>query len=308
MYFELVQMDKKCNARLAAPAAVDWLSQRSEARVLQVFSRSCNLINSGSSVLSLVSKELGPGPFAITVEMMGSPNEDMSGIWEYVNVCSRVRISPEQIQIASVHIDLSEAEIWNPKPAWDDISPGNLAPVRQILHRLLCSHSPSLNALNTLNNEQLSAFTPKWMASWREINAGLQKNDIAQAKVGAKKMAGLGGGLTPAGDDFLMGFIYSLWSQWDSKMAHTWATEIVKVASPLTTRLSATWLKAAANGEATENWHRLVNALINSEPDNLVSAASRILAVGHSSGFDALTGYIAGLTALSRVQFSLRSH
>ncbi|HCB49384.1 MAG TPA: hypothetical protein DEP47_07655 [Chloroflexi bacterium] len=302
MDFGLVETDKKCYARLAAPAAVDWLSRRSEARVLQVFSRSCNLISSGGSILSLVSTELGPGPFAITVEMIGSPSKDMPGIWEDVTVFSRVRISPEQIQIASVHINLSEAEIWNPKPAWEDISPGNLAQVYQLLHRLLCSYSPSSNAHTTINNEQLRAFVPKWMAAWHEMSAGLQKFDIVQAKLGAKKMAGLGGGLTPAGDDFLMGFIYSLWSQWDSKMAHTWATEIVKVASPLTTRLSATWLKAAANGEATENWHRLVNALINSDPDNLVSAASRILAVGHSSGSDALTGYIAGFMALSRVQ------
>ena len=304
MYFDLVHAEKKCIARLVAPAAVDWFSQGSEVRILQVFNRSCNLINSDGSILSLVSTELGPGPFAITVEMTGSPNEDVPGIWDDVTIFSRVRISPGQIQIASVHIDLSKAAVWNPKPAWEDILPGNLVQIRQILNQMLCSHSPLSNVLNNLNNGQLSASAPKLMAAWRELSAGLQENDIAQAKVGAKKMAGLGSGLTPAGDDFLMGFIYSLWSQWDSKRAHIWATKLVKVAAPLTTRLSITWLKAAANGEAAEPWHRFVNALIKNDPVNLVDATAGILATGHSSGSDAVAGYVAGLTALTCVHSS----
>lgn len=112
-------------------------------------------------------------------------------------------------------------------------------------------------------------------------------------------MAGLGGGLTPAGDDILMGFIYSLWSYWDSGKAQGWATELVKAAVPQTTRLSANWLKAAANGQACEPWHRLVDALIQENPRNLIQAAEGILATGHSSGADALTGYVAGLTLLA---------
>ena len=65
------------------------------------------------------------------------------------------------------------------------------------------------------------------------------------------------------------------------------------------TRLSANWLKAAANGQACEPWHRLVDALIQENPRNLIQAAEGILATGHSSGADALTGYVAGLTLLA---------
>lgn len=304
MNFDLGLSEKRCIARLIAPAAVHWLDHPTGGRVLHVFNRSCNLINSNGSILSLVSTELGPGPFTITVEMTGSPDEGMPGIWQDITEYSRVRISTEQIRLASVHVDLSKAEIWNPKPAWEDILPGNSAQVSEILNRLLVSHSSSSIVINTLNHGQLSASAPKLMAAGRELSAGLQENELDQAKVGAKKMAGLGSGLTPAGDDFLLGFIYSLWSQWDSKRAQVWATELVQVAIPFTTRLSANWLKAAANGEAAEPWHRLVNAMIKNDPGKLDSAAARILAVGHSSGADALTGYAAGLTALSCVQSS----
>jgi hypothetical protein len=296
MIFDLVQAEKKCVARFISPSALIWLSQRLEGRVFQAFERSCNLINSQGAILSLVSTELGPGPFAITVEREGSPRIDTLKIWDEVNLFSRVRFSVDQIQIGSIRVDLSKAAIWNPVPAWEAILPGNLAQTYRILSRLLSFHS---TAYDSSKNERFKASTSILLAASMGLSMGLRENDIGQARRGAKKIAGLGCGLTPAGDDFLMGFIYSLWSQWDSRKAQDWASELVRAAAPQTTQLSATWLEAAANGQAAEPWHRLVEAMLGANTLDQIDAANRILATGHTSGSDALTGYVAGLTTLT---------
>lgn len=301
MIFNPVHIDRQLVARSISPAAIYWLSQRSEGQVHHVFDRSCNLINREGAILSLVSTEIGPGPFSITLSKAGSTPRDLLGIWDDITLFSRVRYSSDQIQIGSVQIDLTIAKIWNPKPAWEDILSDTLAQTSQILEDLLPFRS---TASTGLRNGHFSPSATTLKAAWRELSAATQENDIGRAKLGAKKMAGLGSGLTPAGDDYLMGFIYSLWSQWDPKKAQGWATELVKVAVPQTTRLSAAWLEAAANGQAAEPWHRFVDALIQEDPRNLVQATDRILATGHSSGVDALTGYVDGLKVLTNLQSS----
>jgi hypothetical protein len=103
----------------------------------------------------------------------------------------------------------------------------------------------------------------------------------------------LGNGLTPAGDDFLMGAIYALWALRSPEEAHQLANLTVEMAVPLTTSLSGAWLRAAARGEAAQPWHDLVSGLIDGNKATVAGAVDQILAIGHSSGADALAGFTA---------------
>lgn len=105
-------------------------------------------------------------------------------------------------------------------------------------------------------------------------------NDFFVVAAATSRLAGLGQGVTPTGDDILMGLIFALWI-WHPKKA--WIDLIVDTAVPRTTSLSAAFLRAAGAGEATMHWHDLVNGL----PD----APSNILDIGHSSGADAWAGF-----------------
>jgi hypothetical protein len=124
--------------------------------------------------------------------------------------------------------------------------------------------------------------------------------DIEQIRINAGKLAGLGSGLTPAGDDFLMGVMHALWALLPSQTANHVANEISGASAPRTTSLSAAWLRAAARGEAGERWHDLFDAISNGEGDKVLSAASRILPTGHSSGADALGGFSLAVRILAR--------
>ena len=73
---------------------------------------------------------------------------------------------------------------------------------------------------------------------------------------------------------------------------------IVASAIPRTSRLSAAWLEAAARGEAGQPWHTLVVALASTDTDTVGDAIHGILGVGHTSGADALAGFVLVLSAL----------
>ncbi|MEJ2749006.1 MAG: DUF2877 domain-containing protein, partial [Anaerolineae bacterium] len=93
--------------------------------------------------------------------------------------------------------------------------------------------------------------------------------------------AGRGGGLTPVGDDVLLGVLYGLWV-WQPR--RDWMEMMVETAVPRTTTLSANFLRAAAAGEAVWQWHELVNGRAH--------AVTPILSIGHSSGSDAWAGFV----------------
>jgi hypothetical protein len=65
------------------------------------------------------------------------------------------------------------------------------------------------------------------------------------------------------------------------------------VALPRTSPLSAAWLKAGANGEAGEYWHRMFDAWSAGQTVALDESIRNILASGHTSGADALAGFSA---------------
>jgi hypothetical protein len=116
--------------------------------------------------------------------------------------------------------------------------------------------------------------------------------DISSALTITSKLAGLGVGLTPAGDDFILGSLLAAWIIHPPEIASTLAEEIANTAAPLTTSLSAAWLKSAGRGEAGILWHEFFEALISRDKISVEDSIEKILAVGATSGADALAGFI----------------
>jgi hypothetical protein len=76
------------------------------------------------------------------------------------------------------------------------------------------------------------------------------------------------------------------------QVAKEWSANIYQSAAPRTTRLSAYWLEAAAHGQASKPWHDLLMALHDMDDVGILRAANSLISFGHTSGFDALTGFI----------------
>ena len=111
----------------------------------------------------------------------------------------------------------------------------------------------------------------------------------------AGDLVGLGPGLTPSGDDFLIGALAMLDALEQTNM-HAALGDAVVAAAGRTSPLSASFLRAAAAGHVGENLHMMIAAVLTGDTDAAVAAAARI---GHTSGWDALAGAVVTARQLS---------
>ena len=126
--------------------------------------------------------------------------------------------------------------------------------------------------------------------------------DHPQAAVAVRALVGLGGGLTPTGDDVLVGFLAGLQAAVGVEAARSkWLGELsetLRIASNETNDISRTYLILAADGQFSSSLKNLAGAVCVGEPEEKVREVAEIaFQVGHTSGMDAATGLLAGLAA-----------
>lgn len=242
-----------------------WLSNSTQPKVLHVFDEVCNLINEKREILSIVNSEIGNGPFNLVIE-------EPVLFTKHLDIHPKILIEEKQIKIGELTISFAYAQEWNPVPRWEELRK-NKDEIINRLRLLQIDHE----------NEAILKFSDA-------LSNAIIKADISTIKNISSKLAGLGIGLTPAGDDYLMGAMYAAWVVHPQEVAKNVTEEIANVAVPLTTSLSGAWLKCAAKGEAGELWHDFFNALI--EDQNIYLPMSKILSVGETSGSDALMGFL----------------
>jgi len=281
-----------------APAAQAWLAQTTNARVLNAFERACNLVNAEGQVLAVVTSERGLTPFAVVVAA-----SDRSP-FRAVTAASAIHVQPGRLQVGPLEIDLADARLWDPVPDWPAIHQvfANPAPLAE-LAALAAGRGPAGSLLELFEPVRQAPAQPSAVFSRAcqgafELVAGLRSGGTETAVAGARRLAGLGGGLTPAGDDFILGVLLASWAGLYGAGAERQAGPIVEAVAPRTTLLSAAYLRAAARGECSAYWHGLFAALLKADAAELRQALATLLAVGHTSGADALAGFLAGPLAL----------
>jgi len=245
----------------------DWLANTHQPRVLHVFENACNLINEHKDVLSIVSRQIRNGPFNLVVE-------DGFLFSEHLTLESPVSVSSAQLILGNLSVNMANAKLWNPQPDWKRLH-GRKS---DILHQ---------SASFSLPDHKLSI--PRSLLS--EFTTSIVAADVSKACTFAQKMSGLGSGLTPEGDDFIVGAVLAAWIIHPLDIAGALAHEITHVAAPLTTSLSAAWIKSAGRGEAGELWHELLSAFLSDDKMAVEEAVEKISGVGHTSGADALAGF-----------------
>lgn len=241
---------------LTTPRVRRWLAHSQEARILNLFTDVCNLVNEQGQVLSLVTRRIGAGPFAL---VMGE-----QPAWP-ASAADRVRIDrgAGRLYAGPLAVDYRQARSWQPRPQWPRLR--RELPVAEDM-----------------------ALPPEIARLLQQLLDNICREDEVAVRQAVVRLAGRGQGLTPTGDDLLVGVLYALWV-WQP--GSTWPALIAGSATPRTTTLSAAFLEAAAAGEATAPWHRL--ALGDRR------AVSEIWATGHRSGAETWAGFVAAAARLS---------
>jgi hypothetical protein len=128
----------------------------------------------------------------------------------------------------------------------------------------------------------------------------------------ANALVGLGEGLTPSGDDFLGGLLFCVntiqrlypgFINLDSSEQALF----IESAKQRTHLISFTLLKDLSNGQAVEPLQELLHSVLSNQPPESIHPASCLTQIGHSTGWDLLTGALTGLLLTFRSPDSIDS-
>lgn len=123
---------------------------------------------------------------------------------------------------------------------------------------------------------------------------------------GVAALLGLGEGLTPAGDDLILGMM-SAFAHCRPALEPSLAAKTDRLnqcvdatAAQATTRISANYLRLGALGEFSERLSNTASALLDESASShaVGTAIVRLLESGHSSGTDSATGLYLGMTVM----------
>ena len=131
-----------------------------------------------------------------------------------------------------------------------------------------------------------------------------QSGDIDAASDAVSQVIGLGDGLTPAGDDFLVGYLAGLWSASRARARDAVRNAVgaaIAANAARTGTISRHYLEAAIAGEVSEPLARLAAAIGNGDTRNTEQAAAAALSVGATSGAAASYGLLLAAATLSSV-------
>src|SRR5262245_44870129 len=185
---------------------------------------------------------------------------------------------------ARVEISLQSAKAWAPPP-----TRGTARPNLEALRACLDGHVPE-EGLGCVILGVHNALSVHAQPALEALDRWLAGNTLGHE---AMQLIGLGPGLTPSGDDYFGGVLVGL--RWVGRAAQAdslWRWLEPRLAGR-TSAISAAHLAAAAGGEVHEALHDVLADLSAWEAPDLLPSLSRLDAVGHTSGWDALAGIVA---------------
>jgi len=276
--------------------AAEWLSSNKSGHVFSSFERACNLIDDEGGFIAIVHNTIGNGPFAMVLEDLPLSLEQM------LTVGDPVVVNKNSLTVNTTTIDFSGATLWSARLDWDypKERPHHFQKNIRDLYLTVQNNASdgSLRSMLCPTKDNIGYVCTKVSESAQQLYRGIVSGNIQKIYVGAANIAGLGVGLTPAGDDFLIGVMYALWAIFDQKDAARWSRTIADAASSRTTMLSAAMLQASANGHASEHWHALVDVLCKENVTDVTRVCMDILSLGHTSGADMLAGFLLSIDCL----------
>jgi len=264
------------------------------ANVEAVFQR-CFYLRSGEDFVCVGDTDIGNGPTTLSGDLGALPSlEFLAGQVALIRGAS-ITIG------TSVRLALDRTELWRPL-SWPACPPpdclidicaalasrvANAAPHEGFARCVIAGGETSgCLPLARVARPRIATFE-RWLSGM------LRATPRPASRQAVGGLIGLGPGLTPSGDDFLIGALSVLDAIGEIETHAAMARAIVDTLPGLTTPLSACFLRAAGAGHVSENLHQVVSSVMTGDVDEAVAVAGKI---GHSSGWDMIASI---LTALS---------
>ena len=264
----------------AGPLAADRLATLSTGFIAARFAASC-YADVGDRLLCLGGPDLPNGP---------------------INV--RTAALPAGLLIGdAVTIESSRLTVWQP-PNPVSRSRHSVAPGLHALRDFVSGTTMETGLTGLVFGQKmpflLPAFADRAQAGIGDLRLWLAASDDGADALerGIGTLLGLGPGLTPSGDDFLVGMLVALCETQEAGLQARLSETIRHLAPARTAPISTAHLLAACDGMASDALHRALQAILCNRP-SLADDLAALAVVGHSSGWDALAGAVTVMEGAS---------
>jgi hypothetical protein len=289
-------------------AAHGWLLQSQRGKVLAVVTHAAYLLTNEGELVWLATTE---SPMHRRCMQLKAPLPRPA-------VDSRFTIRDQAITLESgTNLDFRASRVWE-SPA---LLPGDVIDIGQlpdilfaVCESFLTMQTPVgygafiLPVLQIAKKLEFSIrFQPKdilTMTAWQIVEMVARdclSHDLPGVFQEAKGLIGLGEGLTPAGDDFLGGLFFARHLLACSypfllHLEFSGLRDWIAACRPRTNLISYILLKDNADGHALDPLNRFGVALLTNQPEAcIISTASELIKVGHSTGWSLLAGFLVGM-------------
>lgn len=260
-------------------------------RVHSVFERVVNVENACGDLLTIAARDLDDAPRTLVVDAQRFAGGGVR-VGDFATACPDAPV----FFVGPYALRLDAARAWNatlPRyPAVDVPLRRNVARVRaRIAEAYRTSFAGDGAQPSGLARAAMILLDRRAAA----LGVALRRHDPAAAVTAGRAMLGLGPGLTPCGDDFLVG-LFAVLHMAGSPCGHLRRVcgAIAADARQRTNAISAAALDTAARGHVRQSIVLLIGALLGARREPLPDALSRVLAIGSTSGAAIARGVVAG--------------
>lgn len=253
--------------------------------VHSVFRRACNFALD-RTLLTLVAPPAGDGP--ATMVLGGDFAADLRRVFR---PGERVYVGDGELRCSRTAVRFGNAHVWRPRPRRRPLTAARIEANLRVGAAGLDARQPATGSIvDGVSAAQVGALGEKARAL-----------DLPGAHRVLHGLIGLGHGLTPAGDDIVVGFLAGFDRVADSATQRLFCDGLRREAARLshrTTAIGAHYLRLAAAGHFSAALERLRDALLCEDDGTEVERALlQTLAIGATSGADAVSGLLAGISA-----------
>ncbi|MCX8192884.1 MAG: DUF2877 domain-containing protein [Nitrososphaeria archaeon] len=212
----------------------------------------------------------------------------------YVKVRDKVEVDDSYIRVGELEIELRDAEIYTP------IEIVKIRDVDDSLEKLFWKGLNSIMILYSISSSCISILE---LDGFREFLKNVvypfsRRNVEAVKRIEEyRALLGLGGGFTPSGDDFLLGFI-SIVNLVDEELQVPKIVLDEDVLFNYTNWVSGMFLKYAQHGLYDEHLHQLLTSLSLRDEEIFTDSLLQLVRRGHTSGLDISLGVVTGLASI----------
>lgn len=269
-------------------------------RVHSVFQHVINIEGASGELFTLAARDIDDAPNTMVVDMADFSNTGVTMCQQVVATAGVMRID----SALEVHFD--NAKGWQGTlPVYDMASGrlgGNLDALVQFLQREdalagMLRSTPLGNDDGLAEGTDFDHAVSRMLSSTTSrLRDAILRQDVFDVCAQARLLMGLGPGLTPSGDDFLVGLFAVLHVKQSPLFGlGTLCLEMVAGAEHTTNAISYAALSKAATGRVRACMAELIQQLLHGEADAWTAPLRRVLAIGSTSGSDIVAGIVCGL-------------